>query len=54
MKVRRFQNSLTSFKINMINIFTDDKTDPVIKFYDNDISVKKCNVNGQVRVKSEA
>lgn len=33
--------------INMINIFTDDKTDPVIKFYDNDISAKKCNVNGQ-------
>ena len=33
--------------INMINIFTDDKADPVIKFYDNDLSVKKCSVNGQ-------
>lgn len=36
-----------SAMINMINIFADDKTDPVIKFYDNDISVTKCNVNGQ-------
>ena len=33
--------------INIINIFADDKTDPVIKFYDNDLSVTKCNVNGQ-------
>lgn len=33
--------------INMINIFTDDKTDPVIRFYDNDLSVSKCSVNGQ-------
>lgn len=33
--------------INIINIFADDKTDPVIKFYDNDLSVTKCSVNGQ-------
>lgn len=33
--------------INMINIFADDKTDPVIRFYDNDLSVTKCSVNGQ-------
>ena len=33
--------------INMINIFTDDKTDPVIRFYDNDLSVRSCTVNGQ-------
>ncbi len=33
--------------INMINIFTDDKTDPVIRFYDNDLSVTKCSINGQ-------
>ena len=36
-----------SAMINMINIFTDDKTDPVIRFYDNDLSVTKCTVNGQ-------
>lgn len=34
-------------RINMINIFTDDKTDPVIRFFDNDLSVKSCTVNGQ-------
>lgn len=33
--------------INMINIFTDDKTDPVIRFQDNELSVSKCSVNGQ-------
>ena len=33
--------------INMINIFEDDKTDPVIRFHENDLSVKKCTVNGQ-------
>ena len=33
--------------INLINIFTDDKTYPVIRFYDNDLSVRKCNVNGR-------
>ena len=33
--------------INLINIFTDDKTDPVIRFYDNDLSITKCSVNGQ-------
>ncbi len=33
--------------INMINIFADDKTDPVIRFYDNDLSAEKCTVNGQ-------
>ena len=31
----------------MVNIFTDDKTDPVIRFYDNDLAVTKCSVNGQ-------
>ncbi len=36
-----------SAMINMINIFSDDKTDPVIRFYDNDLSVTKCTVNGQ-------
>ena len=36
-----------SAMINIINIFTDDKTDPVIKFYDNDLVVTRCNVNGQ-------
>ena len=33
--------------INMINIFSDDKTDPVIRFHDNTLSVKACTVNGQ-------
>ena len=36
-----------SAMINMINIFGDDKTDPVIRFFDNDLSVTKCTVNGQ-------
>ena len=36
-----------SAMINMINIFTDDKTDPIIRFYDNDLSVSMCSVNGQ-------
>ncbi len=36
-----------SAMINMINIFTDDKTDPVIRFYDNELNVTKCTVNGQ-------
>lgn len=36
-----------SAMINMINIFTDDKTDPVIRFYENDLSVTRCTVNGQ-------
>ena len=36
-----------SAMINMINIFTDDKTDPVIRFEDNDLSVTDCTVNGQ-------
>ncbi|MBO6112610.1 MAG: hypothetical protein J6P45_06150 [Lachnospiraceae bacterium] len=33
--------------VNMINIFQDDKTDPVITFSDNELSVTKCRVNGQ-------
>ena len=33
--------------INMVNIFSDDKTDPVIRFYDNELSTTKCTVNGQ-------
>ncbi len=36
-----------SAMINMINIFSDDKTDPVIRFSDNELSVRKCTVNGQ-------
>ncbi len=36
-----------SAMINMVNIFEDDKTDPVIGFSDNDLSVTKCHVNGQ-------
>ena len=36
-----------SAMINMLNIFTDDKTDPIIRFYDNELSAKKCTVNGQ-------
>lgn len=33
--------------INMVNIFSDDKTDPVIRFFDNELSAEKCTVNGQ-------
>ena len=33
--------------INMINIFSDDKTDPVIRFAENELSVTNCTVNGQ-------
>ena len=33
--------------INLVNIFTDDKTDPIIRFNDNDLSVTECTVNGQ-------
>ena len=33
--------------INMINIFTDDKTDPIIRFFDNELGVTRCSVNGQ-------
>ncbi|MCR5651338.1 MAG: hypothetical protein K6F86_09185 [Lachnospiraceae bacterium] len=33
--------------VNMINIFSDDKTDPIIRFNENDLSVEKCSVNGQ-------
>ncbi|MCR4807125.1 MAG: hypothetical protein K5857_05565 [Lachnospiraceae bacterium] len=36
-----------SAMINMVNIFTDDKTDPVIRFFDNELSAVKCTVNGQ-------
>ena len=36
-----------SAMVNMINIFSDDKTDPVIRFKDNDLSVTDCTVNGQ-------
>lgn len=36
-----------SAMINMVNIFTDDKTDPIIRFNDNDLSVADCVVNGQ-------
>ncbi|MCR5099422.1 MAG: hypothetical protein K6B14_10830 [Lachnospiraceae bacterium] len=35
-----------SAMVNMINIFTDDKNDPVIRFFDNDLSVTKCTVDG--------
>ncbi len=33
--------------INVVNIFEDDKTDPVITFPENTFSVGKCYVNGQ-------
>lgn len=33
--------------IDIVNIFEDDKTDPVILFPDNELSVKNCKVNGQ-------
>ncbi|MCR5684339.1 MAG: hypothetical protein K6G81_02820 [Lachnospiraceae bacterium] len=33
--------------INIVNIFEDDKTDPVITFSDNSLEVTKCSVNGQ-------
>ncbi len=33
--------------INMVNIFTDDKTDPIIRFPDNELSARSCTVNGQ-------
>ncbi|MBQ8945817.1 MAG: hypothetical protein IJ058_03290 [Lachnospiraceae bacterium] len=33
--------------INMINIFEDDKTDPIIMFPDNELTVSDCIVNGQ-------
>ena len=33
--------------INIVNIFEDDKTDPVITFPDNELEVTKCCVNGQ-------
>ncbi|MBO4374226.1 MAG: hypothetical protein J5829_03880 [Lachnospiraceae bacterium] len=36
-----------SAMVNMINIFSDDKTDPVIRFPENDLKAKKCSVNGQ-------
>ena len=33
--------------VNIVNIFEDDKTDPVITFPDNALDVSKCFVNGQ-------
>ena len=36
-----------SAMVNMVNIFTDDKTDPVIRFPENDLSAGKCTINGQ-------
>ena len=33
--------------IDIVNIFEDDKTDPVITFPENTLSVKGCRVNGQ-------
>ncbi|MBO4338113.1 MAG: hypothetical protein J5842_08570 [Lachnospiraceae bacterium] len=36
-----------SAMINIVNIFEDDKTDPVILFPDNALHVSKCTVNGQ-------
>ncbi len=36
-----------SAMINIVNIFEDDKTDPVITFPDNELNVSKCKVNGQ-------
>ncbi|MCR5733272.1 MAG: hypothetical protein K6G22_01580 [Lachnospiraceae bacterium] len=31
--------------ISLVNMFSDDKADPVIRFYDNDLSVTKCMVD---------
>ncbi len=33
--------------INIVNIFEDDKTDPIITFPENELSVVRCLVNGQ-------
>ena len=33
--------------VNLVNIFSDDKKDPVITFPDNELRVTKCRVNGQ-------
>ena len=33
--------------INIVNIFEDDKTDPIITFPDNTLDVTTCSVNGQ-------
>ncbi|MCR5767823.1 MAG: hypothetical protein K6G45_04955 [Lachnospiraceae bacterium] len=33
--------------INIVNIFEDDKTDPIITFPDNTLDVRTCSVNGQ-------
>ena len=33
--------------INMVNIFKDDKADPVIRFEENTLDVTQCKVNGQ-------
>ena len=33
--------------INLVNIFEDDKTDPIITFSDNTLDVATCSVNGQ-------
>lgn len=35
-----------SAMINMVNIFSDDKADPVIRFNDNELSVTDCTVDG--------
>lgn len=36
-----------SAMINLVNIFEDDKNDPVIRFNDSDLSVKYCTVDGK-------
>ena len=36
-----------SAMINIVNIFEDDKTDPIITFPENELTVDKCCVNGQ-------
>lgn len=33
--------------INMIKIFTDDKSEPAIRFHDNNLSAEKCTVDGE-------
>ncbi len=37
-----------SAMINLVNIFTDDKDDPVISFHDTERIVSKCTINGEV------
>ncbi|MBQ7679231.1 MAG: hypothetical protein IJT34_05205 [Butyrivibrio sp.] len=39
--------------INLVNIFTDDKKDPVIRFHENELSATECTVDGEEVVFAE-